>query len=69
MRAPDDATNDTLISEAQAAALLDVAQRTLQGWRRKGEGPPFIRLTRRSVRYRQGDVLGWVMARLCQRNR
>jgi hypothetical protein len=36
---------DRLISEAETAAILGIAQRTLQQWRRKGGGPPFIRLT------------------------
>jgi predicted DNA-binding transcriptional regulator AlpA len=64
MRAPDDAADDTLMSEAQAAALLGVTQRTLQGWRRNGAGPGFVRLTARSVRYRRADLVGWVNARL-----
>jgi predicted DNA-binding transcriptional regulator AlpA len=64
LRASDDAADDTLISEAQAAALLSVAQRTLQGWRRNGAGPGFVRLTARSVRYRRADLVAWVSARL-----
>jgi predicted DNA-binding transcriptional regulator AlpA len=60
---------DRLVNEAETAALLGIAPRTLQEWRRKGAGPAFIRLTGRSVRYRQADVLAWVRARVCERNR
>ena len=60
---------DRLLSEAETAALLGIAQRTLQEWRRKGAGPAFIRLAGRSVRYRQADVLAWVAARLRHRTR
>jgi predicted DNA-binding transcriptional regulator AlpA len=62
----DPLAGDRLVSEAETAALLGIAQRTLQEWRRKGAGPAFIRLTRRSVRYRPADVLAWVTDRLRQ---
>ena len=55
--------DDVLISEAQTAVLLGVAQRTLQGWRRNRTGPQFVRLTSRSIRYRRRDLVAWINAR------
>ena len=60
---------DRLVSEAEAAALLGIAQRTLQGWRRRGGGPQFLRLSRRSIRYRRDDLAAWIVARLQGGNR
>ena len=60
---------DRLVSEADAAALLGIAQRTLQGWRRRGGGPQFLRLSRRSIRYRRDDLAAWIIARLEGGNR
>jgi predicted DNA-binding transcriptional regulator AlpA len=68
-RGADLPTGDRLVSEAETAALLGIAPRTLQEWRRKGAGPAFIRLTGRSIRYRQADVLAWVTARIRPSNR
>lgn len=39
-----------LLNEFEAAAFLKVSERTLQGWRQRRAGPPFIKLGR-SVRY------------------
>jgi predicted DNA-binding transcriptional regulator AlpA len=55
---------ERLISEGEAAALLGVAQRTLQGWRRCGAGPRFLRLSRRAIRYRPNDLAAWMIAHL-----
>jgi predicted DNA-binding transcriptional regulator AlpA len=57
------AARDELVSEAQAAVLLGVAPRTLQGWRRKGVSPGCVRLSYRSIRYRRRDLVAWINAR------
>jgi predicted DNA-binding transcriptional regulator AlpA len=49
---------DKLLTEIQAADLLRMSSRTLQSWRGKGVGPPFIRAGR-AIRYRRSDVLSW----------
>lgn len=51
---------NTLLTEAQTAQRLQVSIRTLQGWRLSGGGPPFIKLGRRSVRYRMSDLDRWI---------
>jgi len=50
---------DDLLVEAQAAELLVMSVRTLQSWRHKDRGPPFVRVGR-NIRYRYGDVLEWI---------
>lgn len=53
---------DALLYPAEAAHLLAMSERTLEGLRLRGGGPPFYRL-RRSIRYRRRDINGWVEAR------
>lgn len=53
-----------LLSEIAAAEALDVSPRTLQAWRARGGGPPFIRVSARCVRYRPDDIRRWIAERL-----
>jgi len=53
------ADTEWLLTEAQAAELLALSSRTLQAWRARGGGPPFVRAGR-SVRYKRGDLLCWI---------
>ena len=54
---------DALLYPAEAAHLLALSSRTLEGLRLRGGGPPFVRLNR-AVRYRRADVLAWIKTRL-----
>jgi hypothetical protein len=48
---------DGLLDQRQAAARPGLpAARTLEAWRRRGYGPPFLRLSPRLVRYRASDL-------------
>ncbi|MGH3426018.1 MAG: helix-turn-helix transcriptional regulator [Mycobacteriales bacterium] len=47
--------------EREVAELLGCSIRTLQGWRWRGGGPPFIRVGR-SVRYDPSGLRAWVGA-------
>ena len=49
----------TLHDEKREAARLGFSVRTLQQWRVKGEGPPFIKLGA-SVRYDPAAVDAWL---------
>ena len=53
---------DALLLPAEAAYLLALSSRTLEGLRLRGGGPPFFRLPR-AVRYRRRDVVDWVEKR------
>ena len=50
---------DRLIREAEAADYLGYTVRALQNWRLRGGGPEFVRVSRRSIRYRRRDLNAW----------
>ena len=49
-----------LLTPAEAADRLAVSAKTLERWRSTGDGPPYIALGRRLVRYRRADVDAFV---------
>lgn len=51
-----------LLTEAEAAALLKIATKTLGNLRRRGEGPPCVRIAR-MVRYYPDALEEWARAR------
>jgi excisionase family DNA binding protein len=52
-----------LLTPAEVADLLGVSERTLEGWRRAGGGPGFLRLSRHTVRYRAEAVQDFLRSR------
>ena len=54
----------SLISEKAMAIFEDVTVRTLQKWRQTGEGPKFVRLSAKCVKYRRIDGRVHAEARL-----
>jgi excisionase family DNA binding protein len=62
-RQEHDMTTTELLTPEEVAELLKVHPGTLENWRVRGEGPPFVKLgnKRRSpVRYRRKDVDDWI---------
>ena len=57
---PSAANPANLLDEHEAAACLNVAVQTLRNWRWKGEGPRFVKVGARLVRYRRGDLAAFV---------
>jgi predicted DNA-binding transcriptional regulator AlpA len=57
--------SDDMLDTKRVAAWLGMSVITLEIWRSKGKGPPFIKLTPRMVRYRRKDVLYWLAKRTC----
>lgn len=53
---------DQLLTVEETAALLKISTETLKEWRlnAEGEGPKFLRLGHRTVRYRRSDVAQWM---------
>ena len=49
-----------LLSEGEVANVLGVKPKTVQAWRAAGSGPPFIRVGRRLIKYRPGDLSIWM---------
>ena len=55
---------DALASEQLAADFLGVTPRALQKWRMTGDGPRYVRISSRCVRYRRRDLVEWAQAHL-----
>ncbi len=53
-----------LLTPAQAAERLGVGERVLERWRSTGDGPVYVRLTRRMLRYRAEDLAAFVAGSL-----
>lgn len=56
---------EPLLSQKTVATLLGISPRSLEAWRRpdSSDGPPFIRISKRCVRYRLSDVQAWLARR------
>jgi helix-turn-helix protein len=52
---------DLLLKEEDAGLLLNLSVRTLQAWRIRLAGPPFVQVGR-AVRYRRRDLIAWIDA-------
>jgi predicted DNA-binding transcriptional regulator AlpA len=55
---------DRLINENEAATFIGYSIRALQGWRVKGGGPKFVKVSQRSIRYRRRDLIAWAESHL-----
>ncbi len=57
---PRTAELDPLLTTPQAAEILGFSPRALEGWRLRGNGPPYLKIGgRRAVRYRLSDIMSW----------
>ena len=50
---------DSLLREQEAANSLGFTPRTLQAWRLTGDGPAYIKISSRAIRYRRRDLIAW----------
>ncbi len=55
---------EKLLTEPQAAEVLNFTARTLQAWRVRGGGPPYVKISARAIRYRQCDLNRWIEQRI-----
>ena len=55
--------DDKLLTQVQAAELLNVSPRTLEAWRRKRTGPRFVIYSNRCLRYSERDLHEWLATR------
>lgn len=51
---------DSLITREALPSYLPVSAQTLARWASEGAGPPFIRVGKRRVAYRAGDLKFWL---------
>ena len=56
--------DDQLLTETQAAETLNLSVYALRNWRVRGGGPKFVKISRRSVRYRRRDLHDWITSLL-----
>jgi len=54
----------SLMDTEAAAKWMDQEVSTLEAWRLRGGGPPFVKISRRSVKYRLCDLIKWSESRL-----
>lgn len=54
---------DHLLTPAETADLLGVTELTLAEWRRHRQGPPYLKLGHRTVRYDRDALGAWLEAR------
>ena len=59
-----DATSLDLLTERETADMLRIKPETLTTWRHKGEGPKYVRVGRRTVRYPREQIFQFVLASL-----
>jgi|HubBroStandDraft_3_1064219.scaffolds.fasta_scaffold01323_6 hypothetical protein len=57
-----DSNSDGWLRQAEAAALLRVSPRTLEGWRLRGSSPPYAKCGRIVV-YRRRDLEEFLLSR------
>ncbi|MBI1328112.1 MAG: helix-turn-helix domain-containing protein [Alphaproteobacteria bacterium] len=50
---------DRHIDEKRAAEYLGISYKTLQGYRVKGGGPEFVKIGKKTVRYKFSDLQKW----------
>lgn len=51
---------DTLLTEVEAAAYLNVAVQTVRNWRWRSTGPKYYRVGERCVRYKYRDLQAFI---------
>ncbi len=59
-----DYDSETLLTEAEAAKLLKFTPRFLQARRVRGDGPAYVHVSSRAVRYRRSDLVAWIEERV-----
>jgi hypothetical protein len=52
-----------LVTPEELAKRLKLDPRTLQQWRRRNQGPPWIRVSHRVVRYPADQLEAWLASR------
>jgi predicted DNA-binding transcriptional regulator AlpA len=56
--------HELLLTPNEVAEVLSVKPATLNFWRATGQGPAFVRISKRCVRYRCADIQNWIDARV-----
>ena len=51
-----------LMKISEVVEFMGVTEAVIYEWRRMGEGPPFLHITARTVRYDRDDVIAWAQS-------
>ena len=51
------------LNSEQTADYLGISVATLKNWRKRGDGPPFIKVNARVIRYQHCDLEAWMDGR------
>jgi len=65
----DGATPTRLLTAEEVAAQTTLSVETLAQWRSQRKGPPYVKISRNCVRYRQSDLDGWLVERIVRTDR
>jgi predicted DNA-binding transcriptional regulator AlpA len=57
-------TASRLLTPEVVAETTGLSVETLAQWRSQGKGPPYVKISRNCVRYRQTDLDGWLAERI-----
>jgi predicted DNA-binding transcriptional regulator AlpA len=63
-RAPQDGRAAAVMTTEEAADYLGINKKTLDRMRGRGDGPRFIRITSKIIKYRQADIDDFLTARV-----
>ncbi len=66
MKKSSETDGPILLTEKEAAKILGFSIRTFQKWRGTGDGPQFVRVSARAIRYRREDLEAFIEARVSQ---
>ena len=58
---------EKIIKTEEVAEMLSVSVHTVKKWRQKEQGPPFRRIEKRMIRYRESEVWNWLREHCNQR--
>jgi predicted DNA-binding transcriptional regulator AlpA len=56
--------SERLLRPEDTAEVTGLSVETLAQWRSQGKGPPYVKISRNCVRYRQCDLDGWLAERI-----
>ena len=59
-----DGSNSDYLSETQTAKYLNISKKSLQRWRFNRQGPPYVKLNMKTIRYRREDLDQWMKERI-----
>jgi hypothetical protein len=62
--APAAVASADLMTPTAVADRLGVSTKLLERWRGTGDGPAFVRLTRKTLRYRAADIEAFIAGRV-----